>query len=651
MAKQGEAYVEIRADFDKFGKDLDRGLKTAVTKFERELNKDLGKRIGGQVGAGAKEGLESSLSDLGKTLDDKITSQTRTRVRDSGKRSGRQFGEGVRDGLSELGPIRKGLSNLVSALEDGFSSLPAEIKAIVGGALLIALVPLGAFIGGAVAAATVAAFATIGSVLAYQFEEVQSDAKKFVTDLRTRFVNAAAVFILPVQKAFDIWDYRLNLLEPTIESVFGRSAAYVEPLATAISNLAENVLRGLDRGLAALNTVHLSDTLINGFTDLGEAVGNLFDNILSNDDTVAALDDLFSLLVGGVIAVDKIINALLDLWGAFKIGVHIGGEIIETFSAVLDLLDGVLRFDPDKIKDSWKRLNEQVDWGTGSIADNADEHVRLTKAIGGTIVATKDETKAVEELNKQLVAQDKLINDLITTNVDYQESIDDTNTALGKTHGTLNADKEAGRTNITNIQARINKLKELVETQVATGEMTEAQARTYYQNELTRLHNEFTARGGNLKQFEQIFGALEKLNTLPPAPDKFGPFKLSLAQTLTLINAVLTASNALANVPKPRKYTPGKNYGPQKYADGGRITEPTFAMMGEGYRPELVLPESQPLRSAQILANSPLGGILGGGTNVAVYIGDEQLDARMYRVAKSVSAATSRTLSQKPRNI
>lgn len=652
MAKQGEAYVEIRADFDKFGKDLDRGLKAMVTKFERELNKDLGKRIGGQVGSGAKEGLQESLTDIGKVLDEKIGQQTTTRVRNSGRRTGRSFGRGMGDGLSEIGPIRKGLANLVSALEDGFSALPAEIKAIVGGLIVAAIIPAGALIGGAFVGAVVLAVSTLGAVLSYQFEEVESRAQTFVKSLRERFVNASSVFIGPVIKAFDIWEYRLALLEPTLESVFARAAYYVEPLATAISNLVGNSLAGLDKGLAAINSVKLSDTLVRGFTDLGTAVGELFENILSNDDAIDALDDLFTVAVGAVKAIDWLTNALLDLWAVTKQVIEVVVVTVDWFGRLIDLINAVTSISPDidEISNAWDRFTYSQEQGTEHLIKNAEGNRILQKEIKGTIKATEEEEKAQKELNKQLDAQLKLIDDLITTNVDYEESIDETNEGLKKTKGNINADTEAGRDNIRNIQERINNLKNLVNTQVATGEKTEVQAREFYNREIKRLKDEFVARGGNLKQFEEIFGALAKLNSVPPAPDKFGPFKISLADTLALMNAVLLAANTLAKQPAPKPITP-KFYGPQAYADGGRITSPTFAMMGEGYQPELVLPERQPRRSAQILANSPLADSLMGNTSIAVFIGDEQLTGRMYRVAKSVNAATSRTLGQKPRNI
>jgi hypothetical protein len=53
----------------------------------------------------------------------------------------------------------------------------------------------------------------------------------------------------------------------------------------------------------------------------------------------------------------------------------------------------------------------------------------------------------------------------------------------------------------------------------------------------------------------------------------------------------------------------------------------------------------------QLLSQTPLAGMLGGGTNVAVFIGNEQLDSRMFRVAQGAQKQAARTMTQGPRTI
>lgn len=652
MAKLGEAYVEVRADLTKFGKDLDRGLKTLTTKFETALNKELGKKLGTDFGAGAREGIRESIKGAGKDIDSELGSR---RSRSRGRDSGRGFTRGVRDGLEDIGPIRRALSLVTSTIADGFSALPSEVKATVGALIVAAIVPAGAFIAAAFAAAVVIGLAGLGTALAFQYTEIQTRGKKFVDDLRLRFVEAAQVFIGPLEKAFDTFDYRLNLLDPTIREVFDHAANYVDPLANGIANLVDETLRGLDRGLRAMDEQKFGEALVKGFTDLGTAIGGAFETILANPDLPGALEDLF-IVASSLIDVSanllSFFATLYKLFGdiAFAAGVTVGwlGKVVH----FLDVLTSA-GVDATQLGDAWDNVTGSVDGTTQKLIKNGDVHKFLRSDIQGTIKATEAETKALKLLNKQLEEQEKLINDIIGTNVDYQASIDDT-VAGFKDHGvSLDADKEKGRDNIRNIQNQINALKEYTKTQLTSGQMTEKQAREYYNNEIARLKEEFRKRHGNIAQFEEIFGWLTTLTNLPPVPDKFGPFKLSLRDTATLLGAVQAAVAALANAPKPKapKRNAGSSSGPQAFADGGRITEPTFAMMGEGYRSELVLPETQPSRSMRLLSQSPLGQYVLGSPNVSVYIGNEQLEGRMYRVAANVNSATARNLTQRPRSI
>ena len=652
MAKLGEAYVEVRADLTKFGRDLDRGLKTLTTKFESALNKELGKRLGTDVGGGVREGLSGSTKGLGREFDKELGAP---RLRRRGRDAGRSVTRGVRDGLDDLGPIRRGLSAITTALEDGFSSLPAEVKAIVGGLIVTAIIPAGALIAGALAGAIILGLAGLGTALAFQFEEVEFRGKQFVDRLRLRFVNAAEVFIGPLEQAFDIFDYRLNLLDPTIREVFDHAADYVLPLADGIAMLVDESLRGLDRGLRALDEEKFGTALAEGFDKLGESIGGAFETILSNPDLPQTLEDLFTVASALVDVTAELLSLFTTLYRVFGQVSDVAGTTVSWLGDVVTLLNEATStdVDADKLSEAWDKVTGSVDEANQRLIKGGDVHRYVRSEIGGTITATEAEKKAVKLLNKELKEQEDLINDLIGTNVDYQESIDETIAGF-KEHGTsLKAEDEAGRDNIRNIQNQINSLKERTRIQVETGRMTEAQAREYYNNEIARLKDEFTKRHGNIKQFEEIFGWLTTLTNLPPVPDKFGPFKLSLRDTATLLAAVQAAVAALANMPKPKlpKRSGGSSSGPQAYADGGRITEPTFAMMGEGFRPELVLPESQPSRSMKLLSQSPLGQYVLGAPSVSVYIGNEQLEGRMYRVASNVNSATARNITQRPRSI
>lgn len=652
MAKLGEAYVAVHADLKPFEKDLDRGLKVIVDKFEKTLDKRLGKKFGTDIGTGAREGLRESFAGIGKDIDSELGGgKARTR----GRRVGRDLRDGIGDELNNVGPIQKALSSLVTALEDGFSSLPIEVKAVVGGLLLAALVPVGAFVGAAVAAATIAGLVGIGTALAFQFDEVQTRGKRFVDSLRLRFVNAAESFIGPLDKVFDDFDYRLAILDPTIREVFQRAADYVVPLADGISGLVDGALRGLDRGLRGLDFTDFSTALTDGLTEVGDAIGYLFQEVLSNPDLPQALTDLLTVTSALIIATGDLLSFFISAYKVIGDVAEIVGFTVGWLGDLVTAIDAVTSagVDTDRLAESWRKLAFWSDENVSKFVAVGGATKAYRVQIDGTVRSTDAETKALKALNKQLKDQDTLVNDLISTNVEYQASIDQTIADFDEYDTSLKAGDENGRRNIKNIQEQINNLKDYTTAQVTSGKMTTQAAQSYYNTQITLLEQEFTKRHGNIKQFEEIFGWLIRLQTFPQIPDKFGPFKISLQDTNTLINAVYQAALALSKVPAPKLPSrPGNSgHGPQAYAGGGMITSPTMALMGENYRPELVLPVSQPTRSAQLLANSPLAGSVMGQTNVAVYIGDEQLQGRMYRVASGVSQANARNITQRPRSI
>lgn len=87
------------------------------------------------------------------------------------------------------------------------------------------------------------------------------------------------------------------------------------------------------------------------------------------------------------------------------------------------------------------------------------------------------------------------------------------------------------------------------------------------------------------------------------------------------------------------------------YADGGIIDKQQVAVVGEGNRREVVLPLTDPRRTRELAQQSGLMNVLGGdgASMVIVYIGNEQLDSRMYRVANRNSKDQARLMTQGPR--
>lgn len=649
MAKLGEAYVQVRADLKGFSADLDAQLKTLTTRFEKTLNKELGRKLGTNVGKGTAEGFKDSTKDLADDLKAQMDRVGVSTGKSTSKGVRRGFNDGMNEKESASAGLKRWLGSIVSTVEDGFSALPAELKALIGVGLLGAVVPAGAFLGGAFAAAVVAGTAGLGIALASQFEEVQDRWTPLLDGLREDLVRSASAFVPQILAGMDFIEERMRSLLPTIRSIFDTTAKFVGPLTEGTVDLIDKTLIGLNNGLQNLDFQEFASALITGFDEIGTAIGDAFDQILSNPDVDVALADLLTTIVDIVEFGGDFIDWAIDAWMVMRTGLDVVIRVWDAMLGLQDALIGFLLLD-DKIfeKGIFRAFHAFDEYETGTKV--AHQFKTMDSAIRGSVAATKAQEKALKELNRQLSDQEKLINDIISSNVNYEESIDRVTEGYKEHGASLKAGNEIGRDNITNIQNEINALGKYTQDRLKAGQLTEAQAKTFYDREIARIRSEHRERGGNIADFNKIFNLLISINGIPLTPPKL----VNLTGSANAAeNALIRAKNALLNLNgTPIKVrAPGQPVNIPHYADGGFINSPQIIAAGEGYKKEVVLPLTNPTRSMQLLSQSPLAGMLGNATNVAVYIGDEQLNSRMFRVAQDVNRQAARMVNQGPRMV
>ena len=655
MAKLGEAYVRIRADLGPFAKDLDKGLKTITDKFERSLNRKFGQAVGKDMGSGVRDGLRESSIGINKELDKGLNIPANNRRR--GRKAGQDFGDGYGDGI--FGTIKRVSGLFITALEDGFSSLPPQVKGVVGAALVAAIIPAGAFLSAAVGAALIAGTVGIGVALASQFTEVENEWGTFVIRLRERALKEAEPFAGETIAALDLFDQKLDELDPKLSNLFSNASKYVEPFARGIAGAVDGLVSGLDQGFQDAEFTQLAGAIETGLSDIGVQLGETFDTILSNPDLDIALTDLLQVVEDLVYVGGEFLNWTVTAYRDLKLVGEAAGEVWTVLRDIAGVIAGLTQGNDEdgfsELSSSWDDLvshfggGDEIRHGVQRI-DMAQRAWNNTTSV--TISATEEQEKALKELNKQIAAELKLTNDVIGTQIDYQAAIDQTTADLKENGRTLQLRDEKGRENAENVQREINALRQQVQAQLEDGKLTEAQAQTFYDKEITRIRNRFKGNKELLGQFDELFGKLTTLSGIPPVPNKLGPIASALGPLIAALTTVQNKLNSIRQTSLP-SYSNKSGVGPgqQKYAEGGFITEPTNAIMGENYREEVVLPLTNTRRSMQLLGQSPLAGLLGGGTNVAVYIGNEQLAARQYKVAQGVNRQAARTLSQTPRMV
>lgn len=651
MARLGEAYVRVQADLRPFSRDLDEAIRHITDRFERDLNRDLGNRLGSNIGDGMREGFRDRLGGLGDDLDEELS----RRGGRAGRRTGRRVRRGIEDELNDRNFVTRALAYLTSALEDGFSALPAPVKAAVGGLIISAIIPLGAFLTSAIAGGIIGGVTLAGVALSSQFEEVQRRWTEFSDTQRAALLDNAEAFVSASINSLDLFEDRLNDLDPTIKSIFDRAATFAVPLADGIANLVEGALKGLDRGLRNPEVDQAVDALRDGFGEVGDAIGDALEILLSNPNLDTSLRDLFSVLSDLITASAEFLNWTTDVYDEFRTAIQFTGDLIDHLWSLGQAIDALVGNKPD----AWEHFKDFLDLGDDvekfhkKIEKNTEAEDLYNLSLSGTVVLTEKQEKALKELNDQLKKQLDLENDVIDTQLSYREAVAQTNADLKEYGARLSYNNETGRRNIDNIQNQINKLGEEVKARVEAGDLSAEAARKFYNTQIKLLRDEFKARGGNLKQFDQIFAKLIELNGLPPVPDKFGPFRTALGPLIAALDKVIARQAKIREQGLPSsRNTTGVGPGQQKYAEGGFIHRPTFAELGENFKPEVVLPLSDPDRSMSLLAQSPLADRLGGGPTVVYAIFDgEPFQARIVSTARSVNKQAARTINHGPRNI
>lgn len=87
------------------------------------------------------------------------------------------------------------------------------------------------------------------------------------------------------------------------------------------------------------------------------------------------------------------------------------------------------------------------------------------------------------------------------------------------------------------------------------------------------------------------------------------------------------------------------------HADGGIFGQEHLAMIAEGNRKEVILPLTDPARARDIANRAGLSSMLGSDTQVNVYIGDEQVMARVEKRVGSAFKQFGRQMKYGPRTV
>lgn len=582
----GRAYIEVHADTGPFARDLANQIDEIIRASGDRVRRS-SRRLGDDIGDGIGDGLRRRRRRIQDDTDDTAGG------------AGESFG-------------RKLLKGIIDTLDDGLSGLPAEIKAGLAG-VLVATAPFAIALGVALATAILAGLALggltlIGVKFASQFEEVQDRFTDLKNNLRRTALEGAESLVRPFINALNEVGRRVTAMDAQITDIFASASRAIVPITDAVLGFVEELLPGLQSAFGGLDKFFAP--LQVGLRQIGAALGDFFSTLLNNDDSTDAFYDLLVAVEDGIQLITFLTDHALNLYGVLRQIITLGGLI-----PAQDLSD-------------IKELTYQ--YGVAG-----EEVGYFGEALKGTVAPTEEETEAIEQLNQQIALLTKLTVAQVSNQIAYQQGLDDLTESVKKNHDTVKLGSQAGRDNakvLLDLAETILKTRD--DTIQLTGDVDRANAK--FRAQTKQVYELARQLGLSKGEVDSIIGALLKI----PAPKQSGITASSLSR-LEAFNQALRENIYLQSLIDPT-YNPRGPGGQQRYAEGGIVTGPTNALIGEA-GPEAVIPLSKPARAAEIMNEAGLSSMLSPSINV--FIGNQQIDAYIDARVNANNAVTARSLA------
>jgi phage shock protein A len=589
----GKAFIEVHADTAPFARELGDELDKIVTGSNAKV-KASSRKLGEDIATETGEGIRRNRRKISSGMDDAVT--------------------GLFGSNNVLAKLAKGV---VDTIDDGLSGLPAEIKVVLGAAL-VAVAPVALALGAGIASAITTGLllgggALFGVAVVSQFEEIRAAALDVFGSLRQTFLEAASAYTGGFYKAIDAVQDRFRAIQPELIIIFAKISRVVEPLVDAVFDLVEAALPGISAALTDIDKFIVP--LRDGFTLIGQSVGNFFQTIANNEDAPAVLTDM-------LVSVSKLID--LFTW-LTDVGLGFYGTLIDIGQALGFLDEGVATL-------------QTYTGGTERATINAQ---RFQGVIQNTIAPLESENQAIEDLNRSIDLLTQLTDAAISNEIAFEQGIDDLTASLKENKDTLDLNKQAGR---DNANALLDLARTMLETRANTIELTGdvAGAEAAFRAQREEVYKVAKQMGLTKTEVDKIIGALLNI----PAPKQSGVTAASIDR-LEEFNKALREAIYLQSLFDPT-YNPQGPGGTQKYAAGGIVTRPTMGIVGEA-GPEAIIPLNNPQRAAQVMSEAGLSGT--GNTTVVVYIGNEQFHGYVATVADEQISNSARTLTYGTRGI
>jgi hypothetical protein len=601
----------------------------------------------------------------------------------------------------------------------------AGLRSMMGPAIGVAAVAATTLLPAVSGLLTVGIVGAIGAALQAANPVVHSHFAAFANDAVQTFRQASVPFA-PVLAGFaDQLKTSLNTVKPEINDLFKTAAPMVKELLSAIGPMMENLVHALSSGEKLAQPV--VDVLTQHLPKLTGALDKMFQNMqMGAKGSAQFFGDLLTAIEFTLKTVGALAGAFGKAYEEIRKGASAVGSVIATsargleeFTNAIPGLGGGGLVDfmnkaAGSVDNLGQRINVLVHVHTEELAAElgvtTDRVNQLANILGVDLAGNVDEvkkkmqdyidetsgaaasslglTKVTSDLNKQADEASKNLNALKgalqalgyiqestdKATIDYYNSVDTLKQTLMENGKTLDSTTEKGRNNRSALLDLADQTRNLIAAEAQAG-ATGSQLNEITQN----MYNNFVATamqfGLTQQQAEAYAGSLglipSQVQTLIAQPGmddaitRAGQLREQYnsipRQIMTTIRAQLEAGGLTGQALRNAiERTPGG------LATGGIVARPTFTRVGEGNRPEAVIPLETAHGNSVLAAafatalrtigvGGPSTPSATGTTLVQVAVGGEKLDARSYAVSQEVVSDSDvrlrRLLNSGPRTV
>ena len=596
----GRAFIEVHADLTPFKKDLGEGVAKTIRSVQAAVDKAVREGMGEaekRTGGGKSKVISPTIKPKLDTTD----------VDKDSDRVARGF----------RGAMQKGFKGAMEQFNSFWDSSGATRNTIMGGLVASAVLAspmIAAVISGAISAGIGLAGIGAGVALAFRDPRIKAAGAELGRNLIDGLTKASSVFIRPVKQAMEILQMGIDRFLPRLEHGFAAIAPYLTTLAVGVNEFLDALGPGLEAAFS--NSGPFIQIVAEYLPVIGDAIGYMFEQLSASEGARAGLVLFFQMLADAIVYTTDILTFFSNVFYAFI--------------AILDTIP------PFLIPDSYEQDIDEMIAGMQKVPAPA-------AAVTGGLTNIGSSAGGAAGKARELTAS---LNDFfgaqlgwVDANLNFEESIDRVRDSFKENGRTIDINTEKGRANVQSVQGAIRAAIAMRDAKIKeTGSVVAGNA--VYATQIERLRGVLTKAGLTKTQIDKLIGAYAKI---PP--------EVSTEVSVPGLSAALSRAQALNRelsmiqhdtLARKRSSGSGNTGG---YASGGVVRQEQLAWVGEGNRPEAIIPLTNPGRAAEVMEEAGLLGMGGGTIVVQMVLDGKVIDERIVKTNQT----SARRIQQQPR--